>query len=112
MELSRFESQLCPFSSRVDEASAMPARSIHSASDLLFAWLLSPGVRRACDELGRFLVVPGWWWRGRISARLCRFVSLNPAALVELLLRPCRLRDVLREWERMGGVLGTETLEM
>lgn len=39
-----------------------------------------------------------------------RFVSLAGVARVELLLRECRVRDELREWERIGGVLGTETL--
>jgi hypothetical protein len=43
---------------------------------------------------------------------LCRFVSLNGVARVELLLRVWwRVRDELREWERIGGVLGTETLD-
>lgn len=43
-----------------------------------------------------------------------RFESLNVAARLELLLRVWwwfRVRDVLRECDRMGGVLGTETLE-
>lgn len=42
---------------------------------------------------------------------LCRFESLSMPERVELLLRVCRVRELLREWERMGGVLGTETLE-
>lgn len=109
MELSRLESQLWPFSSRVDEASAIPARSIHSASDLVVPSL---EWRRVWDELGRFLCVDCWWWGGRAVSLLCRFVSLNGPARVELLLLACRVRDVLRECERMGGVLGTETLVM
>lgn len=55
VELSRLESQLWPFSSRVDEASAMPARSIHSASDLeVVGGGASPGWRR-CEALACFL---------------------------------------------------------
>lgn len=108
VELSRLESQLWPFSSLVDEARAMPARSIHSASDLV----LSPNWRRACKEPGCFLCVVVWWWSGRVTFLLCRLVSLDGPARVELLLRRVwRVRDELRECERMGGVLGTETLE-
>lgn len=47
VELSRLESQLWPFSSRVEEARAIPARSIHSASDLDFGVLSGKG-RRPC----------------------------------------------------------------
>lgn len=106
VELSRLESQLWPFSSRVEEARAIPARSIHSASVLgLFA-----SGRRLWLMLGCLLGVSGAWWRGRVRS-LCRAVSLNGAARLELLLRAWRLRELLREWERMGGVLGTETLD-
>lgn len=43
---------------------------------------------------------------------LCRFVSLKGVARVELLLREWwRVLDVLRECDKMGGVLGTETLD-
>ena len=39
-------------------------------------------------------------------------MSLNTAAKVELLLREWwRVLELLREWERIGGVLGTETLD-
>jgi hypothetical protein len=38
VELSRFTSQLWPFSSRADEASAIPARSIHSGSRASADW--------------------------------------------------------------------------
>jgi hypothetical protein len=38
VELSRFTSQLWPFSSRADEASAIPARSIHSGSRASAVW--------------------------------------------------------------------------
>lgn len=108
VELSRLESQLWPFSSRVDEASAIPARSIHSASDLFACSSLNG--RRECDEPECFLCIV-WWWRGSATSLLCRFVSLNGPARVELLLRAWRVRELLRECERMGGVLGTETLE-
>lgn len=83
----------------------MPARSIHSAS------VVAGPSRRVYDALGRFLCPDwGWWCRGRERFWLWRFVSLNGPSRVELLLLAWRVRDVLREWERMGGVLGTETL--
>jgi hypothetical protein len=111
VEVSRLESQLWPFSSRVEEARAMPARSIHSASDLGFGVLSGRG-RRPCEweMLGCFLVF-GMWWSAWPSSRLCRFVSLKAPVPVELLLRLWRLRELLRECERIGGVLGTETLD-
>lgn len=83
----------------------MPARSIHSASVLggpsLYCWRVY-GFRR--------FLPPDWWCRGRETFWLWRFVSLKGPARVELLLLALRVRDPLREWERMGGVLGTETL--
>lgn len=85
----------------------MPARSIHSASDLAAPSL---NWRRAFDELGAFLCEVDWWCSGSATSLLWRFVSLNGPARVELLLLAWRVRDVLRECERMGGVLGTETL--
>lgn len=51
------------------------------------------------------------WCRGVPKPWLCRSVSLN-AASVELLLRVWwRVRELVREWERIGGVLGTEILD-
>jgi len=97
VELSRLESQLWPFSSRVDDASAIPARSIHSAS--VFAWPSLNGRVCECFFIG--------WWKGSATF-LYRFESGTER--VELLLRG-RVRELLRE-ERMGGVLGTEMLEM
>jgi hypothetical protein len=105
VELSRFESQLWPFSSRVDEASAIPVRSIHSESDL-DAWVSLNG--RRWDGPLCFL---SWWCSGRATSLLWRFESLSMPGRVELLLRVWRVRELLREWERMGGVPGTETLE-
>lgn len=62
--------------------------------------------------LGRFFWGPRLWWSGKEILLLCRFVSLNGVARVELLLRVWwRVRDELRECERIGGVLGTETLD-
>lgn len=86
----------------------MPARSIHSASDLDFGvgsggWRIRDGVM---EMLFGFL-----WWRGCARLRDWRFVSLN-GARVELLLRVWwRVRELLRECERIGGVLGTEMLD-
>lgn len=51
------------------------------------------------------------WWRGCARLWLWRLVSLN-GARIELLLRVWwRVRELLREWERIGGVLGTEMLD-
>lgn len=86
----------------------MPARSIHSASDLDLGVEIGGGRGRAgaTDMLFGFR-----WWRGWVRWRLWRLVSLN-GARVELLLRVWwRVRELLREWERIGGVLGTEMLD-
>lgn len=113
VELSRLESQLWPFCSRVEDARAMPARSIHSASGLDFGPLLCGRCwcPREYEMLGWLLCVPGTWWRACPRSRLCKFVSLMGAIREELLLRAWRLRELLRECERIGGVLGTETLD-
>lgn len=51
------------------------------------------------------------WCRGAAKPRLWRSVSLD-ATNVELLLRVWwRVRELAREWERIGGVLGTEILD-
>lgn len=112
VDVSRLESQLWPFSSRVEEDRAIPARSIHSASYLDFGVLSGTG-RLPCEYemLVCLLCVFGTWCRAWPRSLLCRFVSLKGRTLVELLLRVWRLRELLREWERIGGVLGTETLD-
>lgn len=112
VDVSRLESQLWPFSSRVEEARTIPARSIHSASYVGFGVLSGRG-RRPCEYemLVCFLCGFGMWCRAWPRSLLCRFVSLKGPTLVELLLRVWRLRELLRECERIGGVLGTETLD-
>lgn len=108
MELSRLWSQLWPFSSRVEDASAIPARSIHSASDLDF---VESAARVRMRDGATDTLFGLRWWRGCARLRLWRFVSLN-GARVELLLRVWwRVWELLREWERIGGVLGTEMLD-
>lgn len=102
VELSRFTSQLWPFSSLVDEASASPARNSHSESRRLF---LGSGVR---EPVFPPLLLD---FRCSTTPRLCRSVSLKTC--VVLLLRLCRelAREPEREWDRMGGVLGTDELD-
>jgi hypothetical protein len=108
VELSRLESQLWPFSSRVDEAKAIPARSIHSAS-MLGVCGVSGKWRRPGKVLAGFFCV--LWWRGFDRPWLWRFESLDGPVRFELLLRVWRVCELLREWERIGGVLGTEMLD-
>jgi hypothetical protein len=106
VELSRFTSQLCPFSSLVDEASASPARNSHSESGRL---LLGSGVREPV-----FLPLVDFRSGCCSAPKLRRSVSLKTC--VVLLLRLwCRVRELarepVREWDKMGGVVGTDELE-
>lgn len=115
VELSLLLIQLWPFSSRVDEVNASPARSSHSVSrDFLFSEEdVNPGVSVAPLEL--LLPMRVWiccWCNAAAfwAPRAWRSVSLS--ACVELLLRLwCRVRELARECDRTGGVLGTEELE-
>ena len=82
----------------MDEARAMPVRSIHS-------------------ESGRALGSPRWLREDFFFGVKCVLISLDRRfgsvwERFELLLLACRVRDVLREVERRPGVPGTERLEM
>jgi hypothetical protein len=51
------------------------------------------------------------WWKGWARVLLWRFGSLEGAARVVLLRLWWRAWELLRECERIGGVLGTEMLD-